>query len=292
MLKIFSGSRDISEYLKNFIDDFADFFIGTNKSIDVGYYKPINAIYCEMEPNLASRKVIVKYFNGTSFVNVSGLSDNTKGLARSGFITFDRDQANQSQTTIEGQNLYWYRITLSSTQGEPIQSDGGEQILTEDDVILTSEPGEIMLRSYGINLVFSDDRDLHSEYPSVNDHKGDLRSFIGFHQAARDEIVTDIRNRGKTVKKDNQSYKKIDQFDLMDFEEVRQASKFKALEKLFFWLSDANDDRYGGRMAYYKRKYEDAKQQAFLTLDSNNDGKVDIEEQKEGAYQTLRIIRE
>lgn len=268
-LEIYFNTTKISDRVENFMDDAYDIATFTKDSdfIYVGYEKPINSLYFEAYQAAPVRnQALIEYFNG-SWTSVGDFRDDSNGLERPGFMIWNRDLTNQVKNTYEGKSLFWYRISLKTVDAEDLSIKG-------------------------INLVFSDDRDLQSEYPSINDHKGDLRSFVGFHQAARDEILTDIRNRGKTVKKEDQFYKKIDQFDLMDFEEVRQASKFKALEKLFFWLSDANDDRYGGRMAYYKRKYEDAKQQAFLTLDSNNDGKVDIEEQKEGAYQTLRIIRE
>lgn len=271
-LEVFYNATKITERVENYMDDAYDvaLFAKDTDFIYFGHYKELNALFiqCSHDTPSIRNEMLLQYWNGSAWTAVVGMRDDSRGLDRAGFVVWDREQASQVKTTYQSIEGFWYRISVK-----------------------TAEIPNLSLK--GVNLVFSDDRDLASEFPSIKNYlSDDVPSFIGFHQAARDEIISDLRNHGKTVSKSNDYIKKLDQFDLMDFEEIRQASKFKALEKIFFWLSDSNDDKYSGRKNEYKNKYGIAKQQAFLTIDKNDDGKTEPQEQKENAFGSVRIIRE
>lgn len=271
-LEVFYNATKITERVENYMDDAYDVatFAKDVDFIYFGHYKAINALYvlCSHDLPAIRNDMLLQYWNGSTWAAVKGLRDDTRGLDRQGFVMWEREQTNQASTSYESIAGFWYRISVK-----------------------TADIPNLAIK--GVNLVFADDRDLAAEFPTVKNYlSDDVTSFIGFHQAARDEMIADLRNHGKTVHKTNDFIKKLDQFDLMDFEEIRQAAKFKALEKIFFWLSDSNDDRYSARKAEYLNKYNFAKQQAFLTIDKNDDGKTEPLEQKENAFGSVRIIRE
>lgn len=111
-------------------------------SLMAGYRKPINALYAEVTANSAADpSAEVRYWNGTEWTQVAGQYDDTKGLSRSGFIQWDRNQEGEQQATIDGQRLYWYRIKLSK------------------DAQLTVQ---------GLNIVFCDLSDLENEFPLIS----------------------------------------------------------------------------------------------------------------------------
>ena len=146
----------------------------------------------------------------------------------------------------------------------------------------------------GINLVFSDDNDLKEEYPSVMGMlpDGEL-SFINFHVASRKDILSYFRAQGKLIEKADKNYvttKKIDQFDLLDYEELRDASKFLTLSKILKWVSDANDDKWYQKAKDYEVKYSEKINAVNLSLDKDDDGKVDNNELN--AIQSITIVRQ
>lgn len=261
MLKIYKDSTDYSLALESYTTDQAVIEVLSGESIDVGYYKPINSLYIEMTLNAHLSDLTVQYFNG-AYVNLE-IKDYTDNLSRSGFIKWSTNQTNQKKSTLHGQELYWYKF-----------------ILTGDDQDLTIK---------GINLNFSDDTDLREEYPNIMDHTPDGQtSFVGFHQASRKDIISYFRNQGKLI--NGLSPKKVDQFDLLDFEEVREASKFLTLHKIFMWLSDGIDDKWYQKAQDFGKKYSDKINLFYLSLDENDDGLEDASEKN--AIKSVRIIRQ
>ena len=139
----------------------------------------------------------IQYWDGSDWVEVSNGVDETNGLTRSGFISWD--EADSGEKEINGTTLQWLRL----------QTDHMKAI------------GEVK----GVNLVFSTDRDLIEDNPDVLDYlKEEENSFIGRHQAARKFILQELKVRGVSD---------IDEWDIADFIAVKQASKSYVLHLIY-----------------------------------------------------------
>lgn len=249
MLKINFDNTDISrqqaryEYQESVVA-----FDGT-KELLIGFTKPIYNLYLNLLFNEADRDLSVKYFNGTEFTQVKGMLDLTYGLSESGFLSWDKNQIGEAKTTLLGESLYWYKLSLVE---------------------------EVSVTFKGISTLFSDDFDLKSEYPSINEFLPDgVSSFVKFHESARKAIITDLRKSGITVQGIEETKRKqLDAFDILDKEEVREASKFLALSKIFNWVSDTAGDKYEILSNDYAAEAAGALT-PLISLDTDNDGKED-----------------
>ena len=81
----------------------------------------------------------------------------------------------------------------------------------------------------------------------------------------------------------------LDQFDLHNFDEVRQASKYLALANIFFNESDAVDDKWQQKGDGFLRKYADAINLNFLSIDENDDGTMQNSESN--SVQFIKVLR-
>lgn len=262
MLEIYHNASRHSFELEDYTTDSVSVDFSLSGEIHIGYYKPINALFVEITALTHVASLDVEYFNGSSFVSVSNLHNSTKNLQRSGFIHWDRNQDDEQETTLNSKELFWYKIKL------------------------TGATPTIVFK--GINLNFSNDNDLKEEYPNIMDHLPDGEtSFVGFHQAARKDIITYFRNQGKLVRGLNP--KKLDQFDLLDFTEVREASKFLTLSKIFSWLSDGVDDKWYQKSRDFVGKYGDKINLFYLSFDQDDDGKESANEKN--GIKSVSIIR-
>jgi len=266
MLKILKNGKDYSLLLENFINGEFTEDLNPDEFFYIGYYKPINSIYIELVPNDEENSVNVEYFDGSSFTKVDkeSLIDKTFGLSRSGFISWARNIDNQVKNEVNGIELYWYRINIDA------------QSIKNFTV-------------KGINLVFSDDNDLKECYPGIMEYLPEgSNTFISFHVAARNQILTYLRNKGKKIY-GKDTTKMLDQFDLHNYEEVKQASKYKTLANIFFNESDNVDDKWYQKAKDFEKLYSDSINLNFLSIDENDDGKEEVRETQ--ALQYIRIKR-
>lgn len=263
MLKILKNTTDVSLLLENYISDGYSSSFSTTDYFYVGYYKPINALYFELTTQNQTNSLITEYWNGSSWVVIS-TKDKTFGLKKSGFVTWERNIDDIALKTVEGSELFWYRFKIS-----------------------TNNIATLALK--GINLVFSDDNDLKESYPDIMEYiPENSTSFIAYHQSARNHILTYLRNKGKTIKGKN-AYKMLDQYDLHNFEEVRQASKYKTLAMIFYNESDQLDDKWYQKAKDFDRLYGESISMDFLSLDENDDGKIESSEQQKIQY--IKVLR-
>lgn len=263
MLKIFHNSADYSIKLEDYLTQAVALTLLSSESLDVGFDKPINALFIELSAkNTNAASLSVQYFKNNAFSDVD-LHDETEGFKYSGFFSWSRNQETEKKTTLHGLEKYWYKIKLSV--------DSSAMVID------------------GLNLVFSADRHLLEEYPNILESLPEGKSsFIGFHQSARNVIITRLRNQGYKID-NNSSYKKVDQFDILDYTELTEASKFLVLSKIFYWLSDAVDDKWFQKAQKFEAAFDDKINLYYLGLDKNNDGKEDPNEH--GAIQFVRIER-
>jgi hypothetical protein len=144
----------------------------------------------------------------------------------------------------------------------------------------------------GINLIFADDASLKEEFSQIdnsNMYSPGETSHILTHVAARNYILSNLRNH--YAKENNETgLEKINQYDLMDVFEIREAAIFLALSKIFFNLSDSPDDHWWIKYREYADKYEAKMTVARLSIDTDDDGITD-EEEKQRQFNPTRWAR-
>lgn len=275
MKKRFTILHDDNGNIRDLSHDLADFgrdsvlldYVAAEDAFYIGLYKPFDLLYFEMAiADDAQASMDVKYFNGSSFVSVGEFIDDSKGLIRSGFVEWEKP-SDWDVETINGQELYWIRLDFSIDLNP----------LTE---------------LQGIGIVWSTDQDLKEEYYEILDClPAGASSFILKHQASKKQIVQDIRNQGKRKQGKKGSISHITEFDfLKPEEELRQASKFLTLSKIFFNIHDDTDGIYTSLAKDYKEKFEGSFENLLLTLDFDDDGIVDNNEELVTSTITLRRV--
>lgn len=250
MLKINFDSTDISREQSRF-----EYIVSTlelNQELLIGFYKPISSLFINLTTSQTENVLSVKYYNGSSFLDVSGLLDLTFGLTKSAFVSWNKNQTLEAKTTLEGESLYWYKLELEDTA---------------------------TVNFKGIAPLFSDDFDLASEFPTIANHlPEDAESFVRFHESARKAIINDLRNAGFKVKPfDSSKNKQLDEYDILDKEEVRECSKFLTLSKIFFWLSDSAQDKWNQLADKYAAEAAGALT-PLMSIDQDDNGKETDEE--------------
>lgn len=239
----------------------------------IGYTKPFSYFYNELFPaNTNAAELTIEYFDtvDNALKKVPNLDDETEGYTRSGFITFDRPEKDTNEslwkkTTINNVELFWLKIT------------------TDTDF----SAGTIFK---GINILFSNDQDLIEEKSNiVSKHADDepTKTWVIKHQAARKEIIQRLRNQGRrktTIESFEgvQRFLDLDQFDILRLDQLRQASKWLVLSKIYIQeLSDNVEDKWMASGEDFEEKYNDAFDVFQLSIDANDDGEEDAVENQE-----------
>ena len=243
-------SFDLEDYCK----DNVSLTLQSGDYVYVGLYKPFDCLYVELNtPSTVMNSGTVEKFDGSNWVN-AGYRDDTKGMVRSGYISFDK--TNMMQTTVNGKELYFIRYSVDMSTTAMVVS--------------------------GINVVFSDDGCLKSEAAEVIDdclYVGGFNSHIVTHVAARNHILQDLANCG-FLKGSCENPQGYTQFDLLNIQEVKQAACYLALAKIFIRMADSQDSIWFVKYQEYQGKYEETMKQVRLTLDSDDDGAADENEIK------------
>lgn len=230
-------------------------------SITVSRYKPMDALFIFL-PTVSSdtaNSITLEIMdqNGAVLV-IEDFFDDTKGFTRSGFISWNpqRDAIyNQTRTS----NPFKIKLTFTNP--------------------VTAEVG-------GINLVFCDKQDILREFPDLDALMGISGGDDAYNttlmrmlEASRDDIEKKIKDG--SFRKQDRSYffsppKELDRWDLLRANEVRLASVYWTLAKIFFFLSDSPNDQYIQKFNYYISKAEGEFESASLSIDSNDDGSLDV----------------
>lgn len=245
-------TNDAADYTR---DNFAVSFTQVEDFIYVGYNKPINTIYPNMTGTLANESTMTgEYFNGSDFTSLVGFFDDSRGFSRSGFITWDRNQDDEVETTINSIELFWYRFRTA-------------------DASLTFT---------GLNVLFCDLEDLKKEFKLIDDP-----TFIDVGETYILELVnarnTVMERLANTRDSCSDSY-----WELLRIREVRLSATYLCLTQILFNRSDAPDDIWEVKSEYYENKYEKSIARAKVSLDSNDNG---IEDGIEVRPQAVRWIK-
>lgn len=268
-----SSFTDISNDVERFdVDDATYTLTDTDDYLYIGFDKNFQQIYREFSTsNTNANTESGTFWNGVSWVSLSGLKDETKGSTRSGFTSWDLDQENWTESEVNSVTKKWVRFKPSVTQTEVVCK--------------------------GINFLFSNDDDLKEKHRNIysylavdTDVNVNDTSFVVTHQAARKKIIQELRNKGnRKYNNSNSEYTNLSHWDILEPGELREAAAFFALHLIFFEASDAVDDKYASLSLSYKSMYENAVDLFFLSLDKDDDGKKDANENMD--LQFTRVVR-
>jgi hypothetical protein len=225
--------------------------IGTLNSLYIGYNKPITSsyIYITDGQNVDGGEIVVEYWDGTIWKGLS-IVDQTQFFNRSGTISW----------------------TMPSDWA-PLELGGIEQYYV--CIYGTADITDVEVQYVG--TVLSDDTDIALEFPSILQaayYPTGQTSFMSYHITAKEYIVAELLRRGYT-KTVGTEVEPINQWDILNVFEFRQASLYYALSQIFFTLSDNSSDNYWQKYLDYKNKYEQAMSFGFIRIDQDNDGQTD-----------------
>ena len=257
LAEISATFTDVSSDLRDYLRDTVSLSFTTGDKLYLGLYKPFNSTYIELVEAISGVSITYRYSSTASFESLS-VKDDTKGLSRSGFITWDRNIEDWAEQDVNGQSLYWLEIEFNESYSFEVE---------------------------GLNTVYSCDYDMDLKNPFVMDYlpKSDT-SFIRYHVAVRNEIVQILRNGGyikmPTGMDDiffqpRSDRANIEKWDLLEFEEVREAAAYKAMAMVFFNESRNNDDKAYNLYRQYQGKFGESFKLFYLSLDVDDDGKTD-----------------
>ena len=105
-------------------------------------------------------------------------------------------------------------------------------------------------------------------------------SYIKTHAAVKREILQKFRNKNYIVYNVDGNKEDINVWDLLDIEEVRLAASYLALSKIYFGLSDDEDDVWNSKSKYYEGKFNKYINIASLSIDIDDDGLMSDGEDK------------
>lgn len=252
-------SLEARDYLR---DTFTLDYTEAEDYIYLGLRKPFYQNYIELSTFGSGLSLSVEYSTSAGWSSVD-IEDDTKNLSRSGFIKWDlSDPSLWKASTVDGTDKYWLRLKLGA---------------------------DTSLNITGWNMVFSDDNDLLAEVRQISKllAKGDT-TFIAYHVAARNEMIQNLRNGGNaTQQKVIDAPNLLDQWDLLKPEEIRQASKYLTLSKIYFDASTEISDKDYQRYVEYKNEFGQAFKLYYRSIDQNDDGVLQDEEKL--ALRTLTL---
>ena len=260
---------DFTDDMWTYQRDTRDITIDTTDKFWIGFEKPITTIYPYMDTvSSVVNAMTVKYFNGTEYVDTTGLYDGTKGLTRNGFISWDVNQnstepnkfsgsPNQVMSTVNGLEQFWYEITMSMTTSQIVMQ--------------------------GLNLIFADTEDLKLEFPeiaTVIDTSILKGNEIMIYESTRIDLVRTVRSRPnlKYTYDSTRDLKiePLNQWDILNIEEMNAAARNLSISKIYRAVSNNPSDDWSQRAAYYKERSDEFLEGALLTIDFLGDGQESV----------------
>lgn len=236
-------------------------FVSAQDKIFIGSRLPFNHLFVKLKTaNTLPSNMDVEYWDGTSWVSVVELSDETLGFTQNGFVYFtpNRERSwklsntNYSSEKVTGlesvcvYDMYWLRIGFSA------------------DLDLTTE-----LQFVGNK--FSDDYDLQGEFPELgktsvmNAFKAGTTSFEEQHIIAAGRLVEDLVNKGVID----------DGSQILNRDDYKSASIMKVAEIIFnAFGDDYKDDKAAARKEYETRLGN----KRIHKVDMNKNGGEDVQE--------------
>lgn len=275
---IIHSNTDYSKPLSDFIRKDSQLIVTSGEFIYVGLYKPFNNVYFNLTtPNPTETTLTIEQNTKTGWQSVMESRDGTDGMSRSGFISWTEEDDNREtiETTVDGKTMFFYRIS-------------------------SDENIDMLVRAIGV--IFSDDDDIYLESPILDSERyrkrvvGSDTDYIRVHIQVREYLIQEIRNKG--IKKYNSEnddvrlkfFRQITEFDFFDLDEVKLACTKLAMSNIYYKLSDDPEDNWKFEGDRYRQEYYRALDVAFISIDFNDDGKLDSSENMK-PIKAVRISR-
>lgn len=256
------------DHSNNAIDYARDSFnlevVAAEDFVYIGYYKPISTVYLAMATASTTDTTLSgQYWNGLAWTDLVGYSDDSRAMQRSGFIQWDRNQADEELTTVNGSELFWYRFTLGADTSACVVS--------------------------GINIVFSDDEDLKKELFEYREFlPTNETSFLLNHVSARDEIIQNIRNNGRYKQNQNNGRNlDLNAFDVLNINQLNKASTYLVMANIMANVLTDPDGLFREKERYYRSKFNSAMDLFYLDLDTDDNGILNRDEELRSFTGTL-----
>lgn len=257
MIKLYALGTEVTNSLDDALNTpiTVNLIAGTN-ILEVRSDKKLKQIYWDVT-STHDGTLSMEYWNGSAFTALTIQNDATNALKKSGYVVWTQptDDAKDS-------GFYKYRFNINAVSGAFVQT----------------------IRHVGI--IFAQDFDLKEDYPNILDHlPTNDTSMIRFHVSAKKDIIQYFRQKGYKVY--DTEPKDLDEFDFLDPTQLKQAGKFLALSKIFFWLSDSTEDKWYQKFQDYRSRGYDAVDVFYITLDTNNNG---VEDEGEKLQENFLLI--
>lgn len=272
--KIFYNGSDISKQLKDFATSGVAISLQVGEHIYVGFEKPFKQLFIELSTkNTDGGTLSAEYYDGSSWQDLATLLDETNNFTKSGFLFFDKP-ASWAEYEDGGTPKNFY-IRL--------KTDNAHSAGTE---------------LKGIGVLLSNDLDLEGVRSNIVSKHNNGESWVLKHEQARKYIIQSLRNAGhKKVKNydsanpaltENIRFADITEYDLLEPEQLRQASLYLTLSMIYLdELTDDLDDKWQRQGERYFDEFGKAMDLFRLTVDSDDDGREDDEENYEDNYTGL-----
>jgi len=262
-LKIYKNSTLIKNLNKG--TETVNLTLNNTDVIYIGYYKELNQLYFEIITKAVTNAGLTfSKSNGTDYTIVNS-DDETDGLTKSGFVYLDQ-LSTSGQLTENGETLNW--IKIENTNGAVVSLRLLDLIFNSEDDLMLDEP------------------DIARLYPEG------LDSHILSLVASRNYILRKINNSGK-YKYNGIKVFSINQYDIMNVDELREASVYYTLYKIFANIQDGENDVYRQKSQDYLDKFNASFQifsNSILTIDLDDDG-VTSDLEQEQSIKTIKFTR-
>lgn len=252
------NATDFSKKLKDFGTAAISLELQTAEFIYVGYEKPFKQFFIEMAvKNTNANTMSAEYYDGTSWLALNTLIDESEGLVKSGFCLFEKPND-------------WAKATVATVEKFYIR-------------LLTDANHSVGTTMQGLGILLSNDLDLEGVRSNIVTTHNDGNSWVLKHEQARKDIIQELRNAGnRIVKNANKNnplvtegvrFADVTEFDLLEPEQLRQASLYKAISMIYLdELSDELDDKWQRQGDRYDKKYSGMVNLFSLQLDTDDDG--------------------
>lgn len=245
---------NVTQDALDFGRDSFDGVLAVGDYIYFGRHKPFTDLYVEMATvSSVDAGIDLQYWNGSAWTSLDDLDD-TKGFKRSGFLHWSA-QEDWAETTVNTIQKYWVRfaVTVGSSAGTLIQ---------------------------GIGPLFSDDQDLKAIFPGILNYRASAEtSFVLRHQNSRNQIVQEIRNHALQKNYKAGTERDFEAWDFLKIHQVNMWSVYLTLANIFSSLQSKEDGLYKQKTEEYTQLAEDYKADYLISLDFDDDGKVDLAEE-------------
>lgn len=260
-LTIKYNSTDYSKKLKDYGTASAAIELQTGEYIYVGYEKPFNQFFVELETkNSNGGLMTAEYYDGSVWQPLNTLLDESEDFTKSGFFIFDKPYK-WASTEVDSVLKFYIRLKTDTSHS-------------------------VGVKIKGVAMLLSNDLDLEGVRSNIVSKFNNGSSWVLKHEQARKDIIQLLRNRGNrkvsNADKNNPlateaiKFSDINEYDLLAPEQLRQASLYKTLSMIYLdELSDDEGDKWERQGLRYERTFNEMFNLFSLQIDSDDDGLLD-----------------